>query len=121
LFQNETKTERKGWKMEAQTRKYEKYAPISAGTTKEKHKLPLKKFRIGSISATVWENDGKNQDGQSVTFKTVNFERSYKDSNGVWQTTTTLRTGDLPKAALVINKAYEYLLLTSESTEDYER
>jgi hypothetical protein len=32
-----------------------------------------------------------------------------------WKSTTSLRTNDLPKAVLVLNKAYEYVLLNSQS------
>lgn len=67
---------------------------------------PVKKFRAGAIAATVWNNQTK--DGE---YKTVSFERSYKDKDGNWKQTTTLRMSDLPKAALVLQKAYEFLAL----------
>ncbi len=72
---------------------------------------PEKKFSTGSVSATVWQNTGKSRNGEEVSFRTVSFQRSYKDKEGNWKTTSTLRTNDLPKAALVIQKAYEYLVL----------
>ena len=75
-------------------------------------KLPEKKFRAGPISATIWSNHGKDQDGKETIYKTVSFERSYMDKEGNWQTTNSLRTSDLPRAVLVLNKAYEYLSLT---------
>ncbi len=75
-------------------------------------KLPEKKFRAGAVSATIWVNHGKDQEGKETTYKTVSFERSYMDKEGNWQTTNSLRTTDLPKAVLVLNKAYEYLSLT---------
>jgi hypothetical protein len=93
-------------------KKYEKYT-----ATKEKHNLPLKKFRVGAISATIWENQGKSQSGEAVSFKNVSFERNYKDAKGDWQSTTALRQGDLPKAILVLNKAYEYLSFNSAAAE----
>ena len=75
-------------------------------------KLPEKKFRAGPVSATIWSNHGKDSEGKETTYKTVSFERSYMDKEGNWQTTNSLRTGDLPRAVLVLNKAYEYLSLT---------
>lgn len=75
--------------------------------------LPLKKFRAGAVSATVWSNQTK--DGENE-YKSISFERSYKDQDGAWKTTTSLRMNDLPKAALVLQKAYEYLTL-NEGTE----
>ena len=73
---------------------------------------PLKKFRAGPICATVWNNHGKEGDGE---YKTVSFERSYKDKDGAWKTTSSLRVNDLPKASLVLQKAYEFLALGEEA------
>jgi len=70
---------------------------------------PLKKFRSGPITATVWNNHTKEGDGE---YKNVSFERSYKDPEGVWKTTSTLRMHDLPRAELVLRKAYEYIALS---------
>jgi hypothetical protein len=74
--------------------------------------LPLKKFRAGAVSATVWNNQTK--DGEEE-YKTVSLERGYRDKEGAWKNTTTLRVSDLPKAALVLQKAYEYLALAGEA------
>ena len=72
---------------------------------------PEKKFSTGSLSATIWQNKGKSRNGEEVSFRTVSFQRRYRDKNGEWKTTNTLRTNDLPKASLVLQKAYEYLVL----------
>ncbi len=85
--------------------------------TTVKHNLPVKKFRAGAVSATIWENQGHNDKGESVTFKNVSFERSYKNSDGEWQTTNALRMSDLPRAVLVLNKAYEFMAIRSETEE----
>lgn len=82
--------------------------------TKEKNQ-PEKKFRAGPISATVWSNNNLDKDGKVVAYKTVSFERCYKDKNDAWQTTHSLRLNDLPKAALVLQKAYEFLALADNS------
>jgi hypothetical protein len=73
--------------------------------------LPEKKFSTGVISATVWNNKAVQKDGQPGEYKTISLQRRYKDKAGVWQSTNYLRLNDLPKAALVLNKAYEYLVL----------
>jgi hypothetical protein len=78
---------------------------------------PLTKFRAGTLAATVWENQNKNSKGEVISFKSVSFDRSYKDTNGEWQKTNSLRMSDLPKAALVLNKAYEFLALAGEAEE----
>jgi len=80
---------------------------------------PEKKIRSGAISATVWNNEQDTPSGK-VAYKTVSFERSYKDKNGQWQTTNKLRSGDIPRAVLVLNKAYEHISLGDDvETEAY--
>ena len=81
-------------------------------------KHPEQKFRAGSVSATVWLNAGQDKDGKPTTFKTVSFERSYLDKDGNWQTTNNLRVTDLPKAILVLSKAYEHLTLRDDVQDD---
>ena len=77
--------------------------------------LPEKKFRAGAISATIWRNQVKTKDGQDREIMSVTFQRSYKDKDSdEWKTTSSLRTMDLPKAVVVLNKAYEYLVLNSQ-------
>lgn len=73
--------------------------------------LPEKKFSTGALVATVWQNQGKSKEGDEVSYRTVSFQRRYKDKKGDWQSTSTLRLNDLPKASLVLQKAYEYLVM----------
>lgn len=78
---------------------------------------PEEKFSTGAISATVWKNTGKSKKtGEDVEFRTITLQRAYKDKNDEWQHTNSMRVNDLPKAALVINKAYEYLVLRDTSS-----
>jgi len=71
---------------------------------------PEKKIRAGAISATIWNNEAVNPKGELNFYSTISIERSYKDKEGKWQYTNSMRLSDLPKAALVLNKAYEYLI-----------
>ena len=73
--------------------------------------IPEKKFSTGGLAATVWQNQGKNKAGEEVSFRTVTFQRRYIDKDGEWQSTNNLRVNDLPKASLVLQKAYEYLVM----------
>ena len=73
--------------------------------------IPEKKVSTGGLTATVWENQGKNKEGLDVSYRTVSFQRRYMDKNGDWQSTNTLRVNDLPKASLVLQKAFEYLVM----------
>jgi len=76
---------------------------------------PEIKFRAGAISASIWQNKGQNkQTGEEVSFNTISLQRVYKDKTGNWKNTNTFRVSDLPKAALVIRKAYEHLVLKGQ-------
>ena len=79
--------------------------------------LPEKKFRAGPVSVTVWKNQGKGEGGETVEYKTVSLERSYKDKQGEWQSTHSLRINDLPKASIALQKAYEYIILREQGGE----
>ncbi len=79
--------------------------------------VPEKRFSTGAINATVWKNIGKNKKtGEDVEFRSITLQRAYKDKNDEWQHTNSMRVNDLPKAALVLNKAYEYLVLRDTSS-----
>ena len=79
--------------------------------------LPEKKFRAGAISATIWNNSTTDKFGNPVSYKTVSFDRRYKDKDGNWQSSNSLRVNDIPKAQLVLGEAYKYLLLKGEGKE----
>ncbi|MFC1768459.1 hypothetical protein ACFLZX_01720 [Nanoarchaeota archaeon] len=74
---------------------------------------PEKKFSCGAVVATVWNNNGKSKDGEKVAFRTVSFQRRYKMGDE-WKTSNSLRINDLPKAALVLNESYKFLVMRSE-------
>ena len=83
--------------------------------------VPEKKFRAGTVSATVWQNKGKNREGEGVIFRTVSLQRGYKDREGTWKNTASLRANDLPRVTVVLQKAYEYLVMGNaqgQSDED---
>lgn len=86
-------------------------APVKKEETKAKTK-PVTTVRCGGIKATVWANEMKNKDGSTFVVHNVNLDRSYKDQDGQWQTTNSIRQADVPKAILVLQKAYEYCVLS---------
>jgi hypothetical protein len=84
----------------------------------EQTNRPEKRFSTGAISATVWKNQTTNKrTGEPVEFQTVSLQRRYMDKEGKWQTSNSLRSNDLPKASLVLNKAYEYIVLRDASSD----
>ncbi len=74
---------------------------------------PIKKFRAaGVLSVAVWENTGTSKrTGEPVKFHTISTDRRYKNKDGEWKSTGTLRINDIPKMVLLLQKAYEYFVL----------
>lgn len=73
--------------------------------------LPVKKFVVGGVSAAVFENEGKfSEEGSNSVYYSVSLQRSYKVDND-WKNSNSFRIGDLPKAVLALQKAYEFLAL----------
>ncbi|HLC61463.1 MAG TPA: hypothetical protein VJI52_00415 [Candidatus Nanoarchaeia archaeon] len=77
--------------------------------------IPEKRFSTGAVTATVWQNQGKGRNGEVVPYRTVSLQRNYKDKNGVWQHASSLRVNDLPRASLVLQKAFEYLVIREQN------
>lgn len=61
---------------------------------------PIKKFRVGSVTAAVWRNDN----GSSVT-----IQKSFKDDKGEWKNTETLFHADVLCAIKALERAEEFL------------
>ena len=74
---------------------------------------PEKKFAAGAIVATVWDNEVNTSTGVAH-FKAVSLARNYKDKDGQWKSTNSYRSMDLPKAVLVLQKAFEYVALNEK-------
>jgi len=69
---------------------------------------PERTFKAGQISATIWRRE--NLDGFNVV-----LEKTYKDREGNWKKTNNLSTNDLPKAELILKRAYEFIVLKEAS------
>ena len=65
-------------------------------------------FKHGSCNAAVFSKEVTRGD-RTFQSRSVSFQKSYRDKNGEWQTTSYLDVNDLPKAVLVLNKAFDYL------------
>jgi hypothetical protein len=81
--------------------------------------LPEKKIRAGAVSATIWKNKA-DSNGKTVEYSTISLDRNYKDKEGKWQSTHSFRANDLPKAQLVLGKAYEYLMIKEHDSDEIE-
>jgi len=74
---------------------------------------PEKSFKCGGCEAAVFENEVV-KGGKTIAIKKVAFQKRYKNANGEWDSTHSLDINDIPKAILVLNKAYEYLVARND-------
>lgn len=77
---------------------------------------PVKKFRAGSINVSIFKNNGTSRNGSATEFNTIALQRAYKDREGKWQNASSLRVNDLPRAVLLLQKAYEELVFKNIDT-----
>lgn len=75
---------------------------------------PEIRFRCGRCESAVFENEIERSGG-SVKVKKVSFQKRYRSPDGAWKTTQSLDVNEIPKAILLLSKAYEYLVLGNEA------
>jgi len=73
---------------------------------------PEKRFQCGAVEASIFEIEVQ-QNGKQFKVKKVAFQKRYKGAEG-WKSTNSLDVNDLPKAILVLQKAFEYLASSHE-------
>jgi uncharacterized protein (DUF111 family) len=89
---------------------------ISAGPHKggaQMSNRPEKVFQHGGVKAAIFANEHE-KDGQSFTKNRISVQKVYRDKEGMFKTTTSLGVNDLPKAVLVLQKAFDYLTVRHE-------
>ncbi len=79
---------------------------------------PTTKFQAGGVSAAVWQNKMRLRSGDVIDTFSVTLDRRYKDKNGAWRSAGSFGMNDIPKAAAVLLKAYDFILQASSSGED---
>ncbi len=76
--------------------------------TKTNSKGPVKKFQAGGVKVAVWANQGP----KGGTFHSATLERNFRRADGSWDATTSYRANDIPRAIAVLQKAYEFMVLS---------
>jgi len=82
----------------------------------EEANRPVKKFQAGGISAALWKNTRQLQDGSEIETLSVTLDRRYRDKDDNWQSSASLGMNDVPKAMLVLGKAFDYM--AGKKTDD---
>ena len=73
-------------------------------TFENERQRPEKKFKAGSITATLWRS-GDNGGKRYV----VVFDKTYKDKEGNWATTNRFNAQEAATVALLAKQAFEYM------------
>ena len=71
-------------------------------------------YKAGGVKASVFENKAE-YNGKETTMYRVAIDKTYKDSNGNWQSTNSFNaTTELNKAITVLQKANEFCMKLEE-------
>jgi hypothetical protein len=66
---------------------------------------PIKKFKAGSVSCALWQNELTTKDGPVLVIKAT-LDRRYRDANGTWKSSNSLSRAEIPLAILALVRAY---------------
>jgi hypothetical protein len=80
---------------------------------------PVKDFRAGNIQASIWKNEVQQQ-GQTVVRHSVRIQKQFRKEDGSYEDTLYYFRDDLPRLALVAQKAYEFIVLRESSEPEEE-
>jgi hypothetical protein len=92
-------------------------SPPPANTHGTEKPQPLVSYRLSSdrttsIELAVWSHFYKNQQGEDYEQLSMTVQRSYKDTQGVWQNQArpSWRTHDLPVLLFLLQKAHSFAM-----------
>lgn len=74
-------------------------------------KKPVFKARAGRVSVAVWEIEAEVEGGEMRSFHTVSLERSYKDKDEQWQTTSQLSGRDIGDAIALLQRVQQEVMV----------
>jgi len=79
---------------------------------------PIKKFRAGTISCALWENDIPTANGGKVPMLKATVERRYKDKDGNWKSSGSFSRNEIPLAVYCLIKAFAAMVEESSREEE---
>lgn len=79
---------------------------------------PVQTYRLLGVSASIFRNSGKGKrDNRDVSFFKVTLQKTYHDGTEL-KNTTSLGRDDLPIAAHLLQKSWEYIVETESGTQE---
>jgi hypothetical protein len=91
-------------------------SPAATDAAPAAKRLPVKTFRIGDCSASIWAREFVAQ-GQPRTFYSTTLERSYKDRDGAWKYTKSFDLDSLGSVVALCQQASEAIAALQEKDE----
>ena len=85
---------------------------------KNKSAKPVNKIRYGAVSVSIWRDIYRNARGEEFEVHSVVLDRTYKDRDGDWKHTNSLKETDVPKAIAALEDAFRYLCKKGKEEED---
>ena len=82
--------------------------------SQSKKSKPAHEIRLGSIKATIWQNQPENGAPYNV-----NFSRGYRDGDA-WKDTQSFGRDDLPRVMKCADLAYEWIFANTGTIADEE-
>ena len=79
---------------------------------------PEKRFKCGGCEVSIFENVITTKDGKEMKAKKVSLQKWYKNSDGEWKSTSGLDTNDIPRARLLLDEAYKYIVFGGGTEEN---
>ena len=70
---------------------------------------PVAKFRVGQVSAAIWENE-ITVNGRKVTMLKATVERRFKDKDGQWKSSNSFSRNEIPLAIYCLQKSFEHII-----------
>lgn len=80
---------------------------------------PIAKFRAGSVTCALWENEIR-VNGQAEKVLKASVSRRYRDRDGAWKTSTSFSRSEIPLAIYGLQQAFEFMLQQTKSESDGE-
>jgi hypothetical protein len=76
----------------------------------------VKEFRARNLSLAIWQNEG-TREGRPITLHSITLNKRYQDQDsGEWKDSSSFFPDDLPRLRLLLEKAYEHLVLRDVSS-----
>lgn len=76
----------------------------------------MKEFRARNLSLAIWQNEG-TREGRPITLHSITLNKRYQDQDsGEWKDSSSFFPDDLPRLRLLLEKAYEHLVLRDVSS-----